>query len=82
MAAAKTDKTKEKKQTFVRCQDCVFFKRDTEGISRNAYTGEYFMGVCTLGLTPDSPKKQFADKPRICSSFIIQLITNNLLKNE
>lgn len=79
MAAAKTDKTKEKKQTFVRCQDCVFFKRDTEGISRNAYTGEYFMGICTLGLTPDSPKKQFADKLRVCSKY-----SNNLkqLRNE
>lgn len=76
MAAAKTDKTKEQKQTFVRCQDCVFFKRDTEGISRNAYTGEYFMGICTLGLTPDSPKKQFADKLRVCEKYQFNINKN------
>ena len=68
MAAAKT---KDKKDTIklVRCADCVFFKIDIEGISHNAYTGEYFMGICTEGLHPDSPIKQFADNPRVCDTF-------------
>lgn len=50
----------------VRCADCQHFKRDTEGISRNVYTGEYFMGTCTAGLHPDTPIKQFADHLREC----------------
>lgn len=86
MAARKTKgqtQTNEKeKPKIVHCCDCANFIRDTSGISHNVLTGEYFMGVCAMGLTPDSPKKQFADKPRICSSFIIQLLTQNTLKNE
>lgn len=50
----------------VRCADCRHFKRDTEGISHNVYTGEYFMGTCTAGLHPDTPIKQFADHLREC----------------
>ena len=34
----------------------------------NAYTHVYFMGTCALGLTPDTPIKQFADKPRVCNN--------------
>lgn len=50
----------------VRCADCQHFQRDTEGVSRNIYTGEYFMGTCTAGLHPDTPIKQFADHLREC----------------
>lgn len=52
----------------VRCADCQHFKRDTEGQSRSVLTGEYFMGICTKGLHPDSPIKQFADKLRVCEA--------------
>ena len=77
------EKQKEKTKT-VYCSDCANFIRDTEGFSRRIDTGEYFMGICKLGLTPDSPRKQFADKPRICNKFLIQTIINqqNSLKNE
>lgn len=50
----------------MRCAECQHFKRDTEGISRTAETGEFFMGTCTLGLHPDTPIKQFADHLREC----------------
>lgn len=50
------------------CSDCQHFQRDTTGISRDI-NGVYFMGVCQRGLHPDSPIKQFADKPRICETF-------------
>ena len=53
----------------VLCADCRRFRRDTEGISFSIQTGEYFMGTCALGLTPDTPRKQFADKPRLCRKF-------------
>lgn len=53
----------------VRCGGCKHFRRDTEGWSCSAITGEYFMGVCALGLKPDSPVKQFADKPRECDKY-------------
>lgn len=52
----------------VYCSDCQHFQRDTSGISRDI-KGVYFMGVCQRGLHPDSPIKQFADKPRICETF-------------
>ena len=54
------------KPTLVVCADCRHFRRDTTGPSYNAYTHVYFMGSCALGLTPDTPIKQFADKPHIC----------------
>ena len=50
----------------VTCATCRHFVRDTQGISRNNTTGQYFMGTCNLGLTPHSPIKQFADHPHIC----------------
>ena len=58
------------KVTLVTCGRCRHFRRDTEGPSYNAYTHEYFMGVCGLGRKPDSPIKQFADKARVCDSFL------------
>lgn len=62
---------KEKaKVTLVRCGECRHFRRDTEGPSYNVYTHEYFMGVCGLGLKPDSPIKQFADKSRVCGNYM------------
>lgn len=56
-------------QRIVTCGDCRKFERDTEGCSFNIATGEYFMGVCRDGLHPDSPRKQFANKPRRCNRF-------------
>ena len=58
------------KPTLVVCADCRHYHRDTTGPSYNAYTHVYFMGSCTLGLTPDTPIKQFADKPHICDKHI------------
>jgi len=43
--------------------------RDTSGQSFSIATGEYFMGECTEGLHPDTPKKQFSDKPRKCETY-------------
>lgn len=60
---------KAAKVTLVTCGTCRHFRRDTEGPSYNAYTHEYFMGVCGLGLKPDSPIKQFADKKRVCNEY-------------
>lgn len=54
----------------VTCADCRHFVRDTSGISRNNETGEYFMGVCSKGLTPDGCRKAFANKPRICQQYL------------
>ena len=65
-------KRKETKQAIeppkVYCGECKHFIRDTSGISRTV-DGEYFMGICTEGLHPDSPKKQFADKARKCETY-------------
>ena len=65
-------KKKETKQAVeppkVYCGECKHFQRDTSGISRTV-DGEYFMGICREGLTPDTPKKQFADKARKCETF-------------
>lgn len=52
------------------CSDCLHFVRDTEGISRNNETREYFMGICNKGLTPDGCRKTFANKPRLCKYHI------------
>ena len=52
----------------VYCAECDHFQRDTSGISR-AIDGEYFMGICTEGLLPDTPIKQFADKARKCETY-------------
>ena len=56
------------KPVLVTCETCRHFHRDTTGPSYNAYTHVYFMGTCALGLTPDTPIKQFADKPRVCNN--------------
>ena len=65
-------KRKETKQAIERpkvyCGECKHFVRDTSGISRTV-DGEYFMGICTEGLHPDSPIKQFADKARKCETY-------------
>lgn len=49
---------------MVRCADCIYRERDTEGISRRMDTGEYFMGRCRKG--HGAPYKIFMDKERIC----------------
>ena len=69
MAAGQIKVTEQKQPETVYCGECKFFVRDTDGINRNAYTVEFFMGVCTKGLHPDTPKKQFADKARKCETF-------------
>ena len=64
-------KTKDKPvdtEQKVYCADCEHFQRDTSGISRTI-DGEYFMGICTEGLHPDTPIKQFADKARKCEHY-------------
>lgn len=65
----KKQESAEQELPIISCSDCRWFVRDTEGISRNAYTGEYFMGICSKNLHPDSPRKQFANKPRQCKHF-------------
>ena len=54
---------------MVHCCECRHFSRDTEGRSFNHDTGEYFLGICALGLHPDTIVKQFADKPRRCNNY-------------
>lgn len=65
----KNKKPQEVEQPTVYCCNCIHFQRDTEGISRNLETGEYFMGQCKQGLHPDTIKKQFANKPRKCNKY-------------
>lgn len=69
MAAGQIKVTEQKQPATVYCGECQFFVRDTDGINRNAYTGEFFMGVCTKGLHPDTAIKQFANKPRHCEKY-------------
>ena len=69
MAQGQISNYTAKKPRLVTCGRCAHFHRDTDGPSRNADTGIYFMGRCTLGLTPHSPIKQFADKPHICNLY-------------
>ena len=54
---------------LVTCGECRRYERDTEGRSYNRTTGEYFLGRCGAGLHPDTPVKQFANKPRVCDKF-------------
>lgn len=61
---------KEEPIIKVTCGECRRFVRDTSGNSYNAYTREYFMGLCSIGLTPDTKRKQFANKPRTCNRFL------------
>ena len=70
MATGQISKKEKEKTKLVVCADCRHFHRDTTGPSYNAYTHVYFMGTCTLGLTPDTPIKQFADKQRECDKHI------------
>lgn len=53
----------------VYCSDCPLFVRDTEGISFNIQTGEFFMGTCPKGHGDGKPGKVFADKPRECKDY-------------
>lgn len=55
---------------LVTCGECRRFERDTEGRSYNRTIGEYFLGRCGVGLHPDTPVKQFANKPRVCEKFL------------
>ena len=68
MARKKKESKQAVEQPKVYCGECRHFVRDTSGISRTI-DGEYFMGVCTEGLHPDTPKKQFADKARKCKHY-------------
>lgn len=69
MAKGQIKVTEEPKKVLVSCGACKRFQRDTEGISYNRETGEYFMGLCGLGLKPDTPFKQFANRPRECDKY-------------
>ena len=53
------------KVEYVYCGECAHFERDKDGMSRDC-NGIYFMGICAKGIHTDSPRKQFADKPRHC----------------
>jgi len=55
------------------CGQCRHFLRDTSGPNYNNDTHEYFMGVCGKGLTPDTTRKQFANKPRLCPNYLSSL---------
>lgn len=60
----------------VYCCNCQRCKRDTDGPSKSAITGEYFMGLCPLGhadgriFYDESSNiiggKVFMDKARVC----------------
>lgn len=49
----------------VACEDCFWFVRDTEGISRTVDSGVYFMGRCKKGRN-DGKAKVFASIERWC----------------
>ena len=70
MALGQISNKNKAKPKLVTCATCKHFHRDTTGPSYNAYTHVYFMGSCALGLTPDTPIKQFADKQRECDKHI------------
>ena len=70
MALGQISNKNKAKPKLVTCATCKHFHRDTTGPSYNAYTHVYFMGTCALGLTPDTPIKQFADKQRECNQHI------------
>lgn len=62
---------KDKTPKNVYCSDCRWFVRETEGVSFKLGTNprQYFMGDCSQGLHPDTPIKQFANKPRECKTY-------------
>jgi len=75
---AKICKTKPQPR-LVTCGRCAHFHRDTDGPSRNADTGIYFMGESDIHCDPDhtfnerrGTAKIFADKPRICNLYKAQ----------
>lgn len=61
---------KAKELPTVYCAECCYFIRDTSGRSYCHETGEYFLGVCNLGLKPDTVIKQFANRPRHCKNYV------------
>lgn len=50
----------------VHCAECRHFKRNTSGRSFSIETGEYFIGVCEVGVLTVGSSVKFADKPRHC----------------
>lgn len=66
-------KPQPRQPPLVTCATYSHFHRDTFGPSYNIYTHQYFMGTCTLGLTPHSPIKQFANKPHHCKHYVKNL---------
>lgn len=60
-----------KAKNLVVCEDCIHFERDTSGPSFSVETGEYFMGTCLIGCSPDSPIKQFANLKHECAKHTI-----------
>lgn len=58
-------------KTLVKCADCRFAVRDTEGISRN-HLGEYYMCRCTKGHSVNKwgeLSKLFINHLRDCGDF-------------
>ena len=53
----------------VHCADCRHFRRNTSGRSFSIETGEYFLGVCEVGVLTVGSSVKFADKPRNCKCF-------------
>ena len=71
MAKGQISKTDQSKKVVrVKCSDCRWFVRDTDGISFKLGTNEFFMGECSKELHPDTPIKQFADHERLCNSYL------------
>ena len=66
---AKGQISNKSKVVRVKCSDCRWFVRETEGISFRLDTKEFFMGDCSKGLHPDTPIKQFADHLRECKTY-------------
>ena len=64
---------KEDNPVKVRCCDCRLVVRDTSGRSRNALTGEFFMGTCPKGHGDGRPGRVFMDKARECNDIKLDL---------
>ena len=63
---------KKIQQKKVKCMDCKNEIRDTEGISHNAFTGEFFLCRCKKGHDRnkfDQLAKLFIDEERFCNDF-------------
>lgn len=60
---------KEREKPVVHCSDCRHFSRFTSGRSFSIDTGEFFAGVCEVGVKTLDSTYKFADKPRNCEKY-------------